>query len=94
MSLDFHGDPMVLCNNTILAHSFLLTTYKFAFHFIPMSIKSIWHLLSQTNDSGVITHSTKLSLISKLELREGNQKLFYTLKNRKIKIPGGMRVKV
>ena len=53
---------MVLCNNTILAHSFLLTTYTFAFHFIPISIKSIWLLLSQTNKSGVITHSTKLLL--------------------------------
>ena len=30
----------------------------------------------------------KLGLITELELREGNQKLFYTLKNIKMKIHG------
>ena len=45
-------------------------------------------------DATKYSQMLKLGLISKLELREGNQKLLYTLKNRKMKIPGGMRVKV
>lgn len=39
----------------------------------------------------------KLGLITEIELREGNQKLFYTLKNRKNEntwVPRVMRVKV